>query len=213
MSTTENFGRAELALIDALLTRDAPSVRERVMRLLRCDTLSSSVRPVLQDWVMRIPMMQQTVLLTAIRGPDGMPKYGPVKMLMRWYRRCVLLSAIDGKVLSDPYSRNGGSFTGPSFDVNEDWPLLWEPAMNKIVDQYLQGLDAVPHHFHMHFMHAVEILGYKYPFVDTRRWWSQVYLRFVNDMHLHPETEEELDKRLGDTREGWLERADPATTE
>ena len=30
---------------------------------------------VLQDWVSDLPMMQQTVLLTAVRGPDGLPKY------------------------------------------------------------------------------------------------------------------------------------------
>jgi hypothetical protein len=30
-------------------------------------------------------------------------------------------------------------------------------------------------------------------------------------MHLWPETEEQLDARLNDTRVGWLQRADPAT--
>jgi len=35
----------------------------------------------------------------------------------------------------------------------------------------------------------------------------------VNDLHLHPETEEEMDRRLGDDRAQWLERADSATVE
>src|SRR5690606_37672840 len=69
---------------------------------------------VTQSWTHELPMMQQTVLLTAVRGPDGSPKYGAVKMLMRWFRRCTLLSAIDGKALTTPWDNNGGSFTGPS---------------------------------------------------------------------------------------------------
>lgn len=156
-------------------------------------------------------MMQQTVLLTAIRGPDGMPKYGPCKMLLRWYRRCIVLSAMDGAIIDNPYSMTGGSFTGPSLPNDWDGDDDWQPAMDEVVSGYIKGVDAVPMHFHLHLMHAVEILGYKYPGKKIREWWNAVYVRLVNDLHLHPETEAELDKRLGDTREGWLERADPST--
>jgi len=174
---------------------------------------------VIQEWVQTLPMMQQTVLLTAVRGPDGVEKYNPVKYLLRWYRRCLLLSAIDGKVLDNPFDENGGSFTGPSWDVSRMavrgvvGGILpnWEAHMATVVGAYLQGLDAIPHHFHMHLMHAVEIMGYKHPDLRIAAWWRTVYYRFVNDMHLQPETEEQLDRRLGDTREGWLERSDPAT--
>lgn len=167
-------------------------------------------RSVLQDWVQDLTMMQQTVLLTAIRGPDGLPKYAGVKMLLRWLRRCVLLSAIDGRVLDNPYDVNGGSFTGPSLDGPDELDH-WGDRMLVHVNAYLRELDGIPHHFQMHFMHAVEILGYKHPCDDIAMWWRQLYLRLVNDLHLHPETEAELDSRLSDTREGWLKRADPAT--
>jgi hypothetical protein len=60
-------------------------------------------------------------------------------------------------------------------------------------------------------MHAVEIVGYKHPDTEIRDWWRKLYERLANDMHLHPETAAELDRRLGDNRAGWLERADPAT--
>lgn len=176
---------------------------------------------VIQPWVNDISMMQQTVLLTAVRGPDGMPKYCAAKFLLRWFRRCVLLSAMDGKTLSDPCSRNGGSFTGPSCDnsyESSDGDVVekgWEHALEDadVLGKYLRELDAVPHHFQLHFMHAVEILGYKHPDERIRVWWHVVYERLVNDMHLHPETEQELDLRLGDSREGWLKRADKATLE
>lgn len=181
--------------------------------------MSEQSRSVLQEWLANIPMMQQTVLLTAIRGPDGQPKYGAIKLLLRWYRRCIVLSAMDGKVLEDPLSPNGGSFTGPSIEPNTLFSTelpgpgepVWKPMMDRHVSDYLRMLDSVPHHFHMHLMHAVEILGYKHPDPVIRKWWNSVYLRFVNDMHLNPETEAELDERLGDSRAGWLKRADPAT--
>ena len=156
-------------------------------------------------------MMQQTVLLTAIRGPDGLPKYGCVKMLLRWYRRCVLLSAMDGKVLENPHDNNGGSFTGPSFAAGEILNPGWEANMDEIVSEYLRTLDAIPHHFQMHFMHAVEILGYKHPDERVRGWWNRVYHRLVNDMHCHAESKADMDDRLGDNRSGWLKRADHAT--
>lgn len=168
------------------------------------------MKSVIQPWVMELPLMQQTVLLTAIRGPDGTQKYGPTKMLLRWYRRCVLYSAMDQRIIEDPVDTGGGSFTGPSCKTTVDEPF-WQPHMSKVVDEYLQAVDGIPHHFQLHFIHAAEIVGYKHDIPHIRRWWHAVYLRLVNDMHLHPETEAELDERLGDSREGWLKRADPAT--
>lgn len=163
---------------------------------------------VTQPWTHDLPMMQQTVLLTAVRGPDGLSKYNSVKMLLRWFRRCTLLSAMDGCALTNPYTSNGGSFTGPSLEFDGG---IWENGMNKLVDEYLKVLDGIPHHYQLHFMHASEIIGYKHPDRRIRDWWNNLYFRLVNDMHLHPESQQELDERLGDNREGWLKRADPAT--
>jgi hypothetical protein len=221
------------------------------------------VSGVLQHWVGGLTLMQQTVLLTAIRGPDGVPKYGPTKMLLRWFRRCILFSAMDRRVLADPLDPSGGSFTGPSIDrhllitafhqrksreaedYNQDvidgggepivlsveddrdpWTMShrelideqlssdgWEELMHQVVDQYLRELDAIPHHFQLHLLHAAEIVGYKHPVERVRAWWFQTYTRLVHDMHLWPETEEQLDRRLGDNREQWLERNDPATVD
>lgn len=200
---------------------------------------------VLQPWVGTLTLMQQTVLLTAIRGPDGVPKYGPTKMLLRWYRRCTLLSAMDQAVLSNPMVAGGGSFTGPSLGVSDlqnrayerglareheergdPWRLTldaaiadqeeedgWEPLMHGIVGHYLRELDAIPHHFQLHLLHAAEIVGYKHPDRRIRDWWRQTYERLVHDMHLWPETEDQLDRRLGDNRDQWLERNDVATVD
>ncbi len=176
-----------------------------------------TARSVLQPWVEHLPMMQQTVLLTAVRGPDGLPKYHPTKWILRWYRRCILLSAMDGRVLPDPIEVNGGSFTGPSCfpptdGLGRPTNLSWQILMDERVDDYLRSLDEVPHHFQLHLMHAAEILGYKHPDPQVRSWWQGVYVRLVEDMHLWPETAEQMDTRLGDSRSGWLSRNDPATT-
>lgn len=188
---------------------------------------------VTQEWTHALPMMQQSVLLTAVRGPDGLPKYHPSKYLLRWYRRCVLLSAIDGRVLTDPFEPNGGSFTGPSVTqgprgysaggylrdgawhgsgVGQEWRATWAQALDDWVDAYLRSLDEVPHHFQMHFLHAAEIVGYKHPDPAIAGWWHGLYVRLVHDLHLRPESEKDLDDRLSDNRDRWLAHADQATT-
>lgn len=149
---------------------------------------------VLQSWVCELTMMQQSVLITACRGPDGLHKNHIAKKLLRWLRRSFMWSALDRKVFDNPYSEGGGSFTGPLKDMTTDEAL----------NIYLKCVDEIPHHFHLHFMHAAEILGYKHPVTLVRQWWNHCYRRIVNDAHLNIETEEVMDKRLGDNRDDWL---------
>lgn len=154
---------------------------------------------VLQEWVQEITMMQQSVLIASVRGPDGIRKDHPTKVLCRWLRRCILLSAFDGRVLRDPYEAGGGSFTGParSNSVRD---------LDHALELYLRSVDELPHHFQLHFMHASEILGYKHPDDETRAWWHHVYTQLVMDAHLFPESEEQMDDRLGDHEAGWRRR-------
>lgn len=136
--------------------------------------------------------MQQSVLLSAVRAPDGLAKNHVAKDLWRWYRRCIVLSAFDKRALTSPQEPGGGSFTGPVSDIDHT------------STQYLYHVDEVPHHAHLHIIHAAEILGFKHPDDRTRIWWRNFYLAAVNDMHLSPETEADMNYRLGDVREQWL---------
>jgi len=145
--------------------------------------------------------MQQSVLLSAIRNADGIPKFHKQKQLLRWYRRCVLKSAFDGKELTSPFEEGGGSFTGP---INDTLP--------KVLDDFIDSRDEMSFHYFMHAMHAFEILGYKHPVVSTREFWLEAYTRMVHCCHLWPETEEQMDSRLGDNEEGWKARNDPSST-
>lgn len=156
-------------------------------------------RSVLQDWVHQLTFMQQSVLIAAVRGPDGIRKDHSVKVLCRWLRRSFLLSAFEGVAILDPYASGGGSFTGPCMtDTVRD--------LDHALELYLRSMDELPHHFQLHFMHAAEILGYKHPDDSVRGWWNGCYKEIVNDAHLFPESEEDMDKRLGDNETDWRSR-------
>ena len=154
------------------------------------ETLTMSV---LQPWVEKLPFMQQSVLISAVRGPDTLAKYHHSKYLLRWFRRCVLISAFEKAVLTDPHDPRGGSFTGP----------IESESLEALASRYLRSVDELPLHFHLHFVHAAEIVGYKHPDKKIHEWWLSFYLAAVRDMHLHPESEEELDQRLGDNLHDW----------
>lgn len=166
---------------------------------------------VLQDWVCDLTFMQQSVLITATRGPDGIRKDHVAKLLLRWLRRCFLISAFDKKALTNPWFAGGGSFTGPSIEPPRSRPGFtamedWAADMDRLIKEYLRMVDELPHHFQLHFMHAAEILGYKHPDQEIRLWWNQVYRMLVNDLHLYPESEAQMDNRLGDAEAQWRAR-------
>lgn len=160
-------------------------------------------RSVLQDWVHGLTLMQQSVLIASTRGPDGLHKEHPAKSLLRWLRRCYLLSAFDRRALGSPEEPGGGSFTGPIVPLEGESPF---DALDRVEEEYLRSVDEVPHHFHLHLMHAAEILGYKHPDFIVRAWWIMFYRRLVNDAHLYPESEAQMDKRLGDDEANWRAR-------
>jgi hypothetical protein len=157
---------------------------------------------VLNDWVCELPLMQQSVLLSNIRNSDGIPKRHKQKPIIRWYRRCVLKSAFEGYELTTPFSAGGGSFTGP-IAVGE---------LEKSLDDFIDSRDEMSLHYYAHAMHAFEILGYKYPLFNVREFWRRAYERMAHAMHLWPETEEQMDARLGDNKAGWEARNDPSST-
>ena len=163
-------------------------------------------RSVLQDWVHELPFMQQAVLMTAVRGPDGIRKDHPVKVLCRWLRRSFLLCAFHGRAHLDfdPDDGGCGSFTGClQVEGGGYGPDGGVYGVDNAFDLYLRSVDELPHHFQLHFMHAAEVLGYKHPAPDVREWWSFTYRSIVSDAHLSPESEAAMDARLRDPAQGW----------
>jgi hypothetical protein len=154
---------------------------------------------VLQPWVQELSFMQQSVLICAIRGEDGKFKNDPSKPIVRYMRRCILLSAFDGKALWGTHEEGGGSFTGPLPDgVDFNQACTW----------FLDARDSMHLHYYMHVTHAVEILGYKHPDRLLSSRWHYFYARLVNALHLRGELEADMDLRLSDQRDEWLKRSD-----
>lgn len=164
--------------------------------LVEKNTLGRERGSVVQSWVTSLSLMQQTVLLTSIRGPDTVRKFHAAKILYRWLRRCLLLSAFDRKPLLDPDEPGGGSFIGPCKDAKIT-------NLGHAVDEYFRVVDELPLHAHLHLVHASEILGYKHPVASIRYFWHSLYLKFAKDFHMTPETEDQMNRRLGDRIEDW----------
>ncbi len=138
---------------------------------------------VIRSWVSELPWKQQGVLLCALRGVDGFPKEHVSKPLTRAYRQTLLLCAdID-------LAAKGSAF------------MTTNPLDIELADAFMEyQLDSYPMHWLIHFMHAIEIVGYKHPDHNVRLFWIALYIRIVRALHLHIESEEQLDIRLCDKK-------------
>jgi len=141
---------------------------------------------VTQEWTHELPLMQQAVLLAIMRGPDNLPKDHISKNMCRWFRRCILKFAFTGEIITNPVNPTGGTYTGPSYEAVDQ--SKWQEGMNNIVTRYLRSVDEIPHHFHMHLVHAAEVLGYKHPDPVIRAWWLYTYMRFAEALHMSIES-------------------------
>ena len=156
-----------------------------------------------QTWVHTLTIMQQSVLASAVRAPDGMRKHHPAKALVRWYRRSVLVSAFDGKALLDPHAEGGGSFTGPTPS---------HLSLENVLDDFMVARDEMSLHYYAHMMHAAQIVGCYHPSAKVQEFWDKAYHRMVNALHLSPETYMAMARRLSDDPKNWEERADEAAS-
>ena len=157
--------------------------------------MNSEKRSVQPDWCLNLTLQQQSVLMLAARGPDGIAKTHPCKAIQRAYRATVLIAARYGRALS--WGERADSFMSlDEFGNDEQWGIA--------VKEFFHTVDDLPHHFLMHLLHGAEILGYKHPDERFRKRWLEFYLHGVKDLHLTPETEGQMDWRLSDwQRAGW----------
>lgn len=157
------------------------------------------MKSVLQDWVMDLGLRHQGILLTAVRGCDTAPKNDPSKDLTRVYRAMVL------------NSHNGDPRKAATFIELPD-----AQEVERRMLAFRKNLDHYPHHYVMHMMHAAQIIGYKRGNIRTRLaadatpgpltlgpnhriyddMWLDLYLLMCKGLHVNPETEEQMDRRL-----------------
>ena len=137
---------------------------------------------VVHPWLNDLSMKQQTVLLSALRGCDGVAKDDISKKFVRAFRSLILQNAAPGK----------GRF-------------MKDELTDKDITIFLQAPDVYPMHWLLHFIHAIEIVGYNYPIADTAHWWKCLYQDITNALHFNMETKVQNDERLQDgwTRNCW----------
>lgn len=151
-----------------------------------------SVQP---EWCRNLPFQQQSVLFLGARGPDGVAKRHPCKPICIAYRACVFKAGKYGRLLE--WGEKADTFMSLDVFAHDD---RWAEA----VQQFLDHRDELALHYSMHLMHGAQILGFKHPDERFRKRWHEFYLTMVESMHLEPETEAQMDKRLGDwAREHW----------
>jgi hypothetical protein len=136
------------------------------------------VTPIVKPWVAELGLRHQGVLVSAVRGPDGILRDDPIKTLVRIFRGHVLNAFCGDVEKATSYMQPHDSET-----------------FRAAASQVLRSLDHYNLHFFMHFTHAVEIMGYYAPAKRTD--WCQFYQLICRKLHINPETKEQLDARLG----------------
>lgn len=145
------------------------------------------MQSVLQDWVMNLPLRQQGTLMTAVRGCDFEAKtwtstgvaYSPGRRLTAFIRWCFMVPADIREV-----------------DSQEGAFMMSTPPHNLKPSEF----GHLPQHWYSHAMHALEIIGYNHPNESTREYAFECYKKFVHNLHLNIETEEQMFKRLTEDR-------------
>ncbi len=140
------------------------------------------VSSILQPWVTQTGLRHQGVLMSAMRGCDTAPRHDPSKLVQRLLRGAVL------------ESHCGRAAKSVSYIVVEPDVTVWWKAVNAFVRSW----DHYPNHYVIHFIHAVEIIGFYGPKespVFCNR-WRILYCKAVYLLHFNPETKEQLDNRL-----------------
>jgi hypothetical protein len=134
---------------------------------------------ILQGWVEGLGLRHQGVLLTAIRGCDTAPKNDASKRFVRCYRSVVLKAHC------------GDAKKAASFIDGVD-----EGELASRFDEFRRDLDHYPHHYVMHMLHAIEIVGYKHSDKEVAKNWLFMYSILCKGLHVNYETEMQLDSRL-----------------
>lgn len=136
---------------------------------------------VLKDWVMELPLREQGTMLTAIRGCDLVPKFplDSIERTLTAFVRCAVMNAFDPREIdAEP-----GCF-----------------MQTKIPKFKASALGHYPHHWVMHMVHALEVIGYRCPDDTFRIPASNAYFKLVKSMHLKPERCEDMAERLTEDR-------------
>ena len=152
-----------------------------------------TMKSVLQNWVMDLPLREQGTLLTGVRGCDVAPKnpltnterYGcstgddtAERGLTAFLRWCILNPADDREV----------DIPGAFFQSAP--PGKWKPSQ----------FGHYPQHWYAHVMHCFEVVAYRHPDGAVKNKAYSIYERLVRNLHLNVETAPQMIERLSEDR-------------
>lgn len=135
---------------------------------------------------MELPLREQGVLLTAVRGCDVEPKQwtargfadSPGRRLTAFIRWCFLNPA-DAREIDIP----GAFFQSKA-------PDPFRPS----------EFGHLPQHWYTHVMHALQIIDHRHPDEQVAYRAGQLYEAMAHNCHLRPELASEMVKRLSEDR-------------
>lgn len=148
---------------------------------------------ILQEWVEKLGLRYQGVLVSAIRGCDTASKQDPSKGLVRSYRAEVLRAHA-----GDP--RKSKSFIEKVDDR----------AVAERMSAFVNNWDHYPLHYVVHLIHAAQIVGYYHPDCDTQALWHVFYKNACNKLHMSYESKEALAFRLEAPEDSFFAQQDSA---
>lgn len=138
---------------------------------------------VLQDWVMGLPLREQGVLLTGVRGCDLTPKLpldSTERTLVAYLRYTFMVPADEREV------GVVGGFYWPEPPIYEDWRA--------------SELGHYPLHWVSHLMHCYEVVGYRHPDPHVRNRAFNIYAKLATSLHLRIEPCQDMIHRLSEDR-------------
>ena len=136
----------------------------------------------LRDWVELLPLREQGVLLSGMRGCDLTPKVpldSSERQLVSYLRYLVCHPNAEHEVGAAP-----GAYMQPNP------PEEWTPS----------EFGHYPQHWYAHIMHAFQVVAYRHPELRARRRAEAIYRSFVHSLHLEPESFETMAARLSEAR-------------
>lgn len=140
------------------------------------------MQSMLRDWVQELPLREQGVLLSGMRGCDVAPKVpldSPERQLVSYLRYVVCHPNEESEV-----GAAQGAYMQP------EPPRDWTPS----------EFGHYPQHWYAHVMHAFQVVGYRHPEGAVRAVAEPIYRRFVHSLHLEPESFKVMVERLSEVR-------------
>lgn len=144
----------------------------------------STSRSILWGWVEDLGLRHQGVILTAIRGCDGVAKHDVSKPVMRAIR-AVTLIPFDARELSEP---KGFMYYEAGYEFRQ------------AIVAFAKNMDEYPSHFVWHVIHACEVIGYCHGWDYVREDFRFAYGHLIKKFHVNPESKEEMEARLTEDR-------------